>query len=523
MQAYTDTQADLGRALEKRKRTIEILSNKALNVWQRSYLLDELETEFPDIRLPMRVLNAELKPKITAPAEVKPQKIEPVKNSFTYLNRNDNQSAAGAENAKIDSNGAFSNANNSDIVNFFVYGIGNASNKSAPTYSPSPTESPEPKSTLPPTPDPTRPPTPTATEPPAPREPQPGPAHEDVSNTTTDNSTKDSKPEEKSNEKPIDSNTSDIVLTPNLFEKIGRMYMEASEDRINQAQQMVSLWSVPLDLVLEGVNYVADITNGETPQMHLRWDEESGFVTDLSYVDLVKRNLQNNINNGVYPITGNKESEQAIVDALDDPVFGAIVNLIGEGIIDPMNYATGAAIKKISALSRAGKIEEAEKLAQELVTDAVPDYMAPRRMNTGDIKYKPSSGAILKATPGKTTTIIGNYENDMKKILDETGNVKTTNYGPNEGGFNILNVPESEYRGLTGDQFWERHNKPWLDNVIARGDTIVLATKPTLDVRYKYNFSTGKLELTGFGREYEYLYARGYVLDESTMTMVRKK
>jgi hypothetical protein len=206
----------------------------------------------------------------------------------------------------------------------------------------------------------------------------PGPAHEDVSNTTTDNSTKDSKPEEKSNEKPIDSNTSDIVLTPNLFEKIGRMYMEASEDRINQAQQMVSLWSVPLDLVLEGVNYVADIANGETPQMHLRWDEGSGFVTDLSYVGLVKRNLQNNINNGIYPITGNKEREQAIVDALNDPVFGAIVNLIGEGIIDPMNYATGAAIKKISALSRAGKIEEAEKLAQELVTDAVPDYMAPR-------------------------------------------------------------------------------------------------------------------------------------------------
>ena len=71
-----------------------------------------------------------------------------------------------------------------------------------------------------------------------------------------------------------------------------------------------------------------------------------------------------------------------------------------------------------------------------------------------EIKYKPSSGVALKATPGKTTTILGSYEKDMKSIVGELGNVKSTDFGSNVGGLNILNVPDDMYKNA--DQFGVR-------------------------------------------------------------------
>jgi hypothetical protein len=41
----------------------------------------------------------------------------------------------------------------------------------------------------------------------------------------------------------------------------------------------------------------------------------------------------------------------------------------------------------------------------------------------------------------------------MQYIIDELGNVKTTNIGPNNDGFNVLNIPDELYKGLTKDQF----------------------------------------------------------------------
>ena len=132
------------------------------------------------------------------------------------------------------------------------------------------------------------------------------------------------------------------------------------------------------------------------------------------------------------------------------------------------------------------------------------------------IKYKPSSGAVLKATPGKTTTILGNYEKDMKKIINEMGNVKSTYFGANEGGFNVLNVPDELFDPNT---FWDLYNKPWLDEAINRGDDIVLATKPDGNVLTRFDYSTGEEVLTGFGQEIDYLTKKGYVYDAITNTM----
>lgn len=79
------------------------------------------------------------------------------------------------------------------------------------------------------------------------------------------------------------------------------------------------------------------------------------------------------------------------------------------------------------------------------------------------------------------------------------------------GDFNVLNVPDELYKN--SDQFWNDYNKAFLDKAIERGDDIVLATRPEQEYLFRNN------ELTGFGREYEYLIEHGYKYDISTSLM----
>jgi hypothetical protein len=108
----------------------------------------------------------------------------------------------------------------------------------------------------------------------------------------------------------------------------------------------------------------------------------------------------------------------------------------------------------------------------------------------------------------------------MKKIIDEMGNVKSTDFGAKQGGFNVLNVPDAMYK--TADQFRAEVNVQWLDEAIARSDDFILATKPTNKVISYIDFNTGKEVMTGFGREYNYLLDNGYVYDALTNMMIKK-
>lgn len=70
----------------------------------------------------------------------------------------------------------------------------------------------------------------------------------------------------------------------------------------------------------------------------------------------------------------------------------------------------------------------------------------------GRLNYKPTSGVDLVTTPGKTTTVLGTYAKDTGSIVNELGNVKSTNFGPKQNGFNVLNVPDELYQNPK--QFW---------------------------------------------------------------------
>ena len=133
-----------------------------------------------------------------------------------------------------------------------------------------------------------------------------------------------------------------------------------------------------------------------------------------------------------------------------------------------------------------------------------------------EINYQTSSGVKLVADSERTTTILGNYRMDMSNIIEELNYPKTLDFDSKQGGFNLLNAPDSLYRD--SDQFWEQYNKPFLDQAIDRNDSILLATQPTK--RVLVNVETG--EATGYGRELKYLNNRGYDFDPDELKMINK-
>ncbi|EAC8755610.1 hypothetical protein LJH24_002889, partial [Listeria monocytogenes] len=114
--------------------------------------------------------------------------------------------------------------------------------------------------------------------------------------------------------------------------------------------------------------------------------------------------------------------------------------------------------------------------------------------------YLPTSGIKLKTSPWETTTVLGTFKDDTKYVLEELGNIKSTDFSMKKNRFNLLNTPDDLYK--TPNQFWAEYNQPWLDKVIARNDDVILSTEPIEDNLYRINRETGLKELTGFGKEY---------------------
>jgi hypothetical protein len=152
-----------------------------------------------------------------------------------------------------------------------------------------------------------------------------------------------------------------------------------------------------------------------------------------------------------------------------------------------------------------GRYNRAVLRGYNVVSDVRIPYRAPTAVSKLD--YVPTSGVSLQGQAGRTTTILGNYQMDMRHIIDELGNVKSLDFGPNPGGFNILNVPDELY--INPNQFWNGFNRPWLDEALFRGDNFIYATDPAMPVLRRLNPETGMFELSGFGREYLHLRRNG--------------
>ncbi|WP_415396200.1 hypothetical protein [Sulfurimonas sp. CS5] len=133
-----------------------------------------------------------------------------------------------------------------------------------------------------------------------------------------------------------------------------------------------------------------------------------------------------------------------------------------------------------------------------------------------ELNYNARSGVKLIANPDKITTILGRYDTDSSKIIDELNYFKTLDFEAKQGGFNVLNTPDNLFK--SPEQFWNDYNKSFLDKAIERGNDIVLMTKP--EAKVLRDVDSGKI--TGFGREIKYLEAKGYTYDLQSNIMVKR-
>jgi len=164
-----------------------------------------------------------------------------------------------------------------------------------------------------------------------------------------------------------------------------------------------------------------------------------------------------------------------------------------------------------------GDPDKLREAAEEVgLLDEVVARMATRVFGNVPDRVPNSNGIDISPTPGQTTTIIGSFGPDMDNIINNVLEYpKTEDFGPKPGGFNVLNVPDDRYDPAT---FWENFNIPWLDQAVARGDRIVVATRPTDDVMYRLN-DEGDRVLTGFGNEIKHLESLGYRYNPNTGAM----
>ena len=164
-----------------------------------------------------------------------------------------------------------------------------------------------------------------------------------------------------------------------------------------------------------------------------------------------------------------------------------------------------------------------------------------------------SSGAKIISNPNKTATIVGNYTRypytvgDMKTLVGEEllGNLKTSQFSAKKGGFNVLNVSDEAIASHGGfNEFWDKFNRPWLDEAITRGDDIWAASNPLeLNLLFKdlslvpvNSLKTSEAlanylknlndpavlnKITGFGKETQVLSQNGYIYNSTTKMFVK--
>lgn len=199
--------------------------------------------------------------------------------------------------------------------------------------------------------------------------------------------------------------------------------------------------------------------------------------------------IQNRLNSSDPQVRG-----EALVDALS---LGAVATAV-TAKMGQLGYT--AVVKQVEA--KAAKAAEADAIAKARIDN---NFYAEGASSL-PVGLQTSAG-VIAANPNKTTTVLGRWQTDMKSVIEgQTHALKSEDFGARPGGFNVLNVSKAT-EDAAGSQFFEKVNKPFLDEAVKRGDDIALATVP-LQIDDVIS-STGALK-GSFARELDYLVKHNY-------------
>ena len=104
----------------------------------------------------------------------------------------------------------------------------------------------------------------------------------------------------------------------------------------------------------------------------------------------------------------------------------------------------------------------------------------------------------------------------MQYIIAELNVPPSLDFGPKSSDFNVLDTPSGIFQ--TRQQFWTEYNMRWANEAVLRGDPIYMAT-PHQGVKV-IDGPGGTRVVTGFGREYYFLWRLGYRYDPITGRMI---
>lgn len=201
--------------------------------------------------------------------------------------------------------------------------------------------------------------------------------------------------------------------------------------------------------------------------MKARWDSSVAFVKNLPQVfDAIGAEL-NAYSDAIDQASAEGNLQE--VSRLKSKAYLTIGTFIG-GAETQATKVTEGILSAASKIATSAKIKHQQIIALGKIADAtgsIPESFLNNMPNS--LAHNASSQIKIVATPDKTTTILGNFNKDMKNIITELEYPKTLDFSGKQGGFNVLNAPDQLYK--SPDQFWREYNKPFLDKAIEREKT----------------------------------------------------
>ncbi|WP_332744643.1 DUF6862 domain-containing protein [Hydrogenophaga sp.] len=186
----------------------------------------------------------------------------------------------------------------------------------------------------------------------------------------------------------------------------------------------------------------------------------------------------------------------------------------GEALVDLITLGSG-----MTAVTTGGVKVTIDAVKRAQVTKAVAEAEAKAKdqaridnnfwaegASSSPVGLQTSAG-VIPANPHKTTTVLGRWQTDMKSVINgQLHAPKSEDFGARPGGFNVLNVSKEVEKAADG-QFFEKINRPFLDEAINRGDDIALASIPF----HRSDVITSSGQLKGmYARELDHLIRNNY-------------
>ena len=178
------------------------------------------------------------------------------------------------------------------------------------------------------------------------------------------------------------------------------------------------------------------------------------------------------------------------------------------GVTKIVEAGTAVVGKTVGAIAEARALSAAEKEAAEVLAKTkIDNNFYAEGASTNPVGLQ-TSGGIIAPNPDKTTTVLGRWNPDMQSTIEgQMQAVKSEDFGARPGGFNVLNVSKA-IEDEAGAQFFEKVNKPFLDEALMRKDDIVLATVPA-QKKEIIDLQSGQL-LGNYAKELDYLVKNNY-------------